>query len=417
MSTETKTAAELAAEIKTDHQKAFDAVKAIAEDALGKVAGGEKLSTAAKATADEALTKMNGLTKQLADLEQIVAKGAQPGAGDPQRSIGEQLVSGDSFKAFSDASFAKSHGGADIQIKATLTSATTDAPGSIGAAVAPTRLPGIQPLPQRRMTIRGLISPGQMSGSTIEYVQETGFTNNAGMVAEGAAKPSSDIQLGLVSTGARVVAHWMKASRQILSDVPQLQSIIDQRLLYGLAMKEEQQILYGDGTGQNLMGIVPQASIYAPAITLADATRIDMIRLAMLQAALAEYPATGHVMNPIDWTGIELTKDELGRYIIGNPQGTAQPSLWGLPVVSTQAITVGTFLTGAFQMGAQLFDRWAGRVEVGYENDDFTKNLVTILAEERIALAVYRPEAFVSGAFSASGTDPDPDEGSGTEGG
>jgi len=399
MSQETKTAAELAAEIKADHQKAFDAVKAIAEDALGKVANGEKLSTAAKASADEALTKMNGLSKQIADLEQVVAKSARSGPGDPEKSIGEQLVGSESYKAFSDASFAKSHGGADIQIKATLTSATTDAPGSVGAAVAPTRLDGIQALPQRRMTIRGLISPGQMGGSTLEYIQETGFTNNAGMVAEGAAKPSSDIKLGLKSTSAKVVAHWMKASKQILSDVPQLRSIIDHRLLYGLALKEEQQLLYGDGTGQNLMGIVPQASAYTPAIVLADATPIDMIRLAMLQAALAEYPATGHVMNPIDWTAIELTKDELGRYIIGNPQGTAQPSLWGLPVVATQAIEVDKFLTGAFQMGAQLFDRWEGRIEVGYENDDFTKNLVTILGEERIALAVYRPEAFIYGDF------------------
>jgi hypothetical protein len=108
------------------------------------------------------------------------------------------------------------------------------------------------PLPQRRMTVRDLLTPGQMDGNSLEYVKETGFTNNAAMVAEGAAKPSSDIQLDLITTSAKVIAHYMKASRQVLSDIAQLKSVIDQRLLYGLAYKEETQLLNGDGTGQNL---------------------------------------------------------------------------------------------------------------------------------------------------------------------
>ncbi len=122
----------------------------------------------------------------------------------------------------------------------------------------------------------------------------------------------------------------------------------------------------------------------------------------MLQAALAEYPATGHVLNPIDWTSIDLLKDNEGRYIIGNPQGTLTPTLWGLPVVTTQSIQVGKFLTGAFKMGAQVFDQWDSRIQAGYENDDFTKNKVTIRAEERLALAVIRPEAFIYGTVTAA---------------
>ena len=120
----------------------------------------------------------------------------------------------------------------------------------------------------------------------------------------------------------------------------------------------------------------------------------------MLQAALAEYPATGHVLHPTDWANIELQKDDIGRYVIGNPQGVAGKRLWGLPVVDTQAIDVGTFLTGAFRLGAQVFDRWEARVEAAYVDDDFIKNLVTVLAEERLALAVYRPEAFITGSLA-----------------
>ncbi|WP_307959503.1 phage major capsid protein [Sinorhizobium medicae] len=247
------------------------------------------------------------------------------------------------------------------------------------------------------MTVRDLISPGRMDGNALEYVRETGFTNSAAPVAETAAKPESDLKFDLVTTSAKVIAHWMKASRQILDDFSQLRSIIDQRLLYGLAYVEEGQLLNGDGTGQNLHGIIPQATAYAAAFTPDAPTAIDTLRLAQLQAALAEYPATGHVMHPTDWARIELEKDTTGRYIIGNPQGMIGPTLWGLPVVATQAIAVDKFLTGAFRLGAQLFDRWDARVEAGFVNDDFIKNLVTILAEERLALAVYRPEAFIYG--------------------
>lgn len=204
-----------------------------------------------------------------------------------------------------------------------------------------------------------------------------------------------------MSTTAKVIAHYVKASRQILSDASQLASMIDGRLRYGLAFKEEQQLLNGTGVGQQLLGIIPQATAFVnPMVPPGTGTSIDMIRQAMLQAFLAEYPATGIVMNPIDWATIELLKDNTGRYIIGNPQGSINATLWNLPVVETQAVQVDKFLTGAFKLGAQVFDRWQARVEVATENeDDFVKNMVTILAEERLALAVYRPQAFIYGDF------------------
>jgi HK97 family phage major capsid protein len=395
-----KTAVEMAEEIKADHKKAWDTVKEIAEKAIAEAQASGKISGEVKEKADEALLKMNGLAEQLAEVEQKLARKNDAGADRP-KTMGEQFVENEKVKAFLDQ--AQPRGRVDFQTKATLTSATTAAAGSVGDAIFPTIQPGILPLAQRRMTVRDLLSQGQMDGNALEYVKETGFTNNAGMVAEGGAKPQSDIQLDLITTTAKVIAHYMKASRQVLDDVSQLRSTIDQRLLYGLAYKEETQLLNGDGTGQNLLGIIPQATAYAAPISLADATMIDVMRLAMLQAALAEYPATGHVMNPIDWAYIETQKDSLGRYLIGNPQGTTAPTLWNLPVVTTQSMTVRKFLTGAFKLGAQVFDRWQARVEIATENeDDFIKNLVTILAEERLALAVYRPEAFIYGDFDAA---------------
>lgn len=396
---EQKTAEQLAEEIKAAHAKALDEVRGIADDAVGRTKKGEEIVASLKDKADEALLKMNGLTEQVSDIEQKLASAAAFGRDSARaKSLGQQFCESEDVKAFLGDE--NKRGKVQMLLKATITSATTDSAGSAGDGVNETRLSGLITPPNRRMTIRDLLTPGQMDGSTLEYVKETGFTNNADMVTEGTGKPQSDIKLDLVTTSARVIAHTAKASRQILDDMAQLRTYIDGRLRYGLAFKEEQQLLNGDGTGQNLHGIIPQATAYSAEFTPTSATEIDALRLAMLQAALAEYPATGHVLHPTDWARIELTKDGEGRYIIGNPQSTAQPTLWGLPVVATQAIAADTFLTGAFMLGAQVFDRWAARVEIATENeDDFIKNLVTMLCEERLALAVYRPESFITGDF------------------
>lgn len=387
-------------DIQVELKRIGDEVKAAGEKALNEARNAGQLSAETKAKVDELLMKQGELQANLQNTEQALAKLEANGAGgDVQhQSLGQQFVSDDKFKAFAGQTMPR--GRVDMTVKAAITTLTTDADGSAGDLVQTTRVPGVLALPQRRMTVRDLISPGQMDGNALEYVKETGWTNNAATVAETAAKPQSTIKFDLVTTTAKVIAHYVKASRQILSDASQLASLIDQRLRYGLAYKEEQQLLNGDGTGQNLLGIIPQATAYSDPISMSSPTQIDMIRLALLQAELAEYPSTGVVMNPIDWTRIELQKDADGRYIIGNPQGTMGATLWNRPVVTTQAMTVDKFLAGAFRLGAQVFDRWQARVEVATENeDDFIKNMVTILAEERLALAVYRPEAFIYGDF------------------
>ena len=382
---------QLAQEFRTQ----IDGVKAIAEEFKGKAAHNDTISAGAKQSADEALTKMNELAAQVQELEQ---KAARRGEDKPQeiKSLGQQFVD-DKFEGIKSAG---GRGRFSMEVKATINSATTNAAGSAGAMVEPTRLAGIIAPPDQKLTIRDLLLQGQMDGNALQYVRETGFTNNAATVAELAKKPESDIKFDMVDTSAKVIAHYMKASRQILDDASQLRSYIDGRLRYGLKLVEERQLLNGDGTGQNLHGIIPQASVYAvptgAATTLA--TGLDTFRFAMLQAVLAEYPASGFVLNPVDWANIEMLKDTSGQYLIGNPQGTATPTVWGLPVVQTQAIAQGKFLTGAFNLGAQIFDRWQSRVEIATENeDDFVKNLVTILCEERLALAVYRPESFIYG--------------------
>lgn len=403
--TDTKTAEQLAGEVKAAFEAKHDQVKALAEEALGKAQKGEDLSTATKQLADEALVGMNEAKARLDELEQKIAR---KGADDETRprSIGEQVLAADEMKAF--LASRASRGRASVEVKAIITSLTTDAMGSAGDLIVPDRLPGILAPGQRRLTVRDLLTPGRTSSTSVQYVKETGFTNAAATVSEttGALKPQSDIKFDIATSSVTTIAHWVLATRQILDDAPMLQSYIDGRLRYGLALVEENQLLNGGGTGTDLNGIYTQATAFTAPITIpAPVTRIDVLRLAVLKSALAELPTTGAVLHPADWASIELLKETTGAYLIGNPQGALAPTLWSLPIVATQAISQGNFLTGAFRLGAQIFDRWDARVEVSTEDDqNFRKNLVTILAEERLALAVYRPEAFVKGAFAAAAT-------------
>lgn len=366
-------------------------VQEMATKATADVEKNGVMSTEAKAKADEALVKFNELNAKLLDMNQRLD--AQKSGPERQLTTGEEFTKSDAFKALGGSKgIATKNDVLRVGVKA-----ITSLANSAGQAVAPDFRPDIMSLGRRRFTIRDLMLPGRTNGNAVTYVRETGFTNNAApQGADGTKKAESTLVLEAVVQAVTTIAHFMKASKQILDDVPQLESYIDGRLRYGLQYAEELQLLKGSGATYNLNGIYTQASAYAAPITITDATRIDTIRLMMLQTFLAEYPATGIVLHPSDWAAIELGKDANDRYIIGDPQGVLTPRLWGLPVVETQAMTINTALVGAFRPMSQIFDREDPQVVIATENeDDFVKNLITIRAEERLASAVYRPEAFV----------------------
>lgn len=382
-------------------KEATDKVKVFAEKAEAEMKRLGTVSEETKAAADAAMTKHNVLDARMKEVEQRLVEGDKGDRSEGRKTAGQQVAESEELKAFIAGG---GKGRVSIAVKAIISSLTTDANGSAGDLIVPQRIDGIITPASRRMTIRDLLTPGNTSSNAIQYVKESGFTNSAATVSEtaGSAKPQSEIKFDIVTTAVTTIAHWVLATKQILDDVPQLRSYIDGRLRYGLEYVEEGQLLNGGGTGTDLNGIYTQATAYAAPITLpATVTKIDVIRLAMLQAFLAELPPTGIVMHPSDWATIELVKDTTGRHIIGNPVNGGPSSLWRLPVVETPAMTVDKFLTGAFKLGAQIFDREEANVEISTEDsDNFRKNLVTIRAEERLALAVYRPEAFIKGDFS-----------------
>ena len=383
---------------------ATDQVKKMADQTATEIKNLGRINEETKAAADQALIRMNEMNARVDEIEQKLARRGGGEQQDGYKSHGRQFVESDQVKAMM-ARGAHFRGSVSLEMKA-VTSASASGSSASTALVVADRQPGIvQVIPNQEMTIRDLLMPGETSSASIEYVRETLFTNNAAPVAENPStpKPQSDMTFDLKNLPVRTVAHWVKASKQILSDAPMLQSYIDGRLRYGLQYVEQQQLLLGDGTGNNLLGLMPQATTYAQpsGVTVTGATMIDKIRLAMLQATLAQFPATGHVFHPTDWASIELTKDGQGRYLLANPTGLATPVLWGLPVVQSLAMPQNSFLTGAFKYAAQLFDRETINVTVSTEDqDNFVKNMVTILAEERLGLAVYRPQALIKGTFA-----------------
>lgn len=340
------------------------------------------------------LVKVNDELKtagtRLFDLEQRLTKGGDDPA--TTKSFAEKTAE-DLIKSWDGKS-------AKVGVKS-FHKALGSGAGSAGALVQPMQMPGILMPGLRRLTIRDLLAQGRTISNAVEYVRENVFTNSAAPVAEGTLKPESNLTFTKQTANVRTIAHWIQASKQIMSDAPQLESYVNDRLLYGLRLKEEGQLLAGDGTGDNLPGLKTVATDYDATLNVAGDTMADKIAHAIYQVSESEFEASGIVLHPRDWHSIALMKDAEGRYIFGGPAAFAARVMWGLPVVPTMAQTRGEFTVGGFDMASQIWDNMDATVEVSsHDRDNFVKNMLTILCEERLALAHYRPAAIVDGAFA-----------------
>ncbi len=393
MSAEDKDLNEARAELKVIGDK----IKSFAEDAQTQIKNHATLSAETKAAVDKLLIEQGEIRARMQAAEQVIVTLDSGGGrgGVAAASIGQQFVDQDGFQAFAS----RGKGSMTLQVNAAITSLSDSA----GVMVLPDQLPMVRPLTQR-LFIRDLLPVGRTTSNSVRYFRETGFTNNAAPVSENPAgpKPESDLTFEEDNAPVVTIAHWIPASKQILADVPMLMSYINTRLSYGLKLNEEAQLLKGSGVGLNINGLVTQATAYAnPGVTVLAETAIDRLRIAMLQVNLAEMVADGIVLNPVDWAEIELTKTTDRAYLFVSPTGVSTPSLWGLPVVASVSMDIDEFLVGSFQQGAMLLDREDMNITVSTEDrDNFVRNMVTILAEERLALTVFRPEAFVTGDFT-----------------
>lgn len=391
-------------------------VQDVADKALDEV----KAEGTLHAKTNEALTGMSTAGAKLADdfkelrdrvqaAEQKLALRKTESADDRPKSIQQMIMDSEEFKscvAMGGAARTMNPVNVGSFHKTQIVNAPTSAQQPL---VVAQRVNGIIVPPEQRLTIRDIIPQASTTSNLIEYASEATFTNAAAPQgggspgnAEGELKPESAMTFTLANAPVITVAHWIPASRQVLSDASMLSGHISGRLIYGLKLEEEEEILTGTGAAGTLNGLVNQATAFTGGVT--NQTALDTLLKSLLQVSLSNFEASAFILHPTDWTAIMLLKDTTGQYLFVNPQDMASPRLWGKPVVATQSMTLGRFLTGAFNLAAQIWDREDATVRISENvNDHFIRNLVAILAEERLALTVYRPSALVYGTVSNAG--------------
>lgn len=350
-----------------------------------------------------AIDTLSDECKKLGDqLHAIEQKRADQAAELEQKSIGELFADHETIAQFKSGAIPR----AQMEYKAIINAA----PGTGNPLVPEMRIPGIVHEPNRVLRIRDVLSVGRTTSNTIYIAKENVFTNNAGPqiggspeARENVTKPTSDITFTSATVAVETLAHLFNVSKQVLDDSPMLASYINSRGMYGLKLEEDDQLLNGSGSNGNLNGLVTQQTSYAPLSPNLNQNNLDLLRDAIRQAQIANYIPTAIILNPADWSQIELQKVNAGtddRYIIGDPASRLPPSLWGLPVVVTNTMTAGTFLVMDGAQVGMLWDRADATVAMSEHHDtNFAKNMVTIRMEERLALAVERTGALIGGSL------------------
>lgn len=280
---------------------------------------------------------------------------------------------------------------------------------------------------QRQIRIADLLNRVPTSSGSVEVMRLSSFTNNAAAQdatvsstavggGELGTKAKSELTWELVTVPVRTIAHYTIASRQVLSDAPMLSSVINNELTYGLQLQSDAQLLLGDGTGQNLTGLMTDTNIQTVGqlpfgTTDIPAAMIEHIRGAITKCQQYEYyNINGLVLNPLDWQKLETARATDGHYLLVAFAATSPetPSIWRVPVVVSNAMPANSFLLGDWSQGAQLYVREGVTIRVSESHANlFIQNGVAVLAEERYALGISRPKAFCKGLFTVDPVDPD----------
>ncbi|MGZ8339136.1 MAG: phage major capsid protein [Telluria sp.] len=362
------------------------AVKAEAEmKDLGKV------STETKTALENIGIEQRTLAERLLAVEQKASAGAdEPAAGE---SLGEQFVKGDQYKGILSAG-AMQFGRISMEVKNTVTNAIANTYSD--------RKPGLVEGAFRAFTIEDLLTSIPTSSDSIAWVRENVFTNNAAEVAEGTQLPQSSITFTSETMPVQNVGHFIKVTRQLTMDNAAMAAFINRRMVYGVDLRAETQIIGGNGTNPNLSGLTKVGNFTAHGYTAASLTAaslsptncFDLIGKMIGDCALADYPADVVIVNTGDWWSMRLAKDGQGRYLLGDPALPGVPTLFGRPVVASNAMLVGKVWVGSLSQAATLHNREGIVVDLSdSDENNFQLGLVTVRAMRRLALTVEKPAA------------------------
>jgi HK97 family phage major capsid protein len=375
---------------------------------------------------EEAGSRKQRILENSKKLTRPVSGHEQPQSdGERQRIVtmfGEQFVSDDEYKAVVESGALnnpRSRTPMSVQLKGSVLDMLAhkalvySGSGVGGPLITNDRQPGMIDILQRQLNLLDLIPTARTTSNTIEYIKEKTYTNNAATVSEATVttgvtgvKAESLLDFSVATSPVTTIAHWIPVTNAMLADAPQIRGMIDSRLIYGLNQELEDQVLSGNGTPPNLTGILSSGittlGLSAGSTYGGLANTVDAIYGAMLTvSATGLANPNGIVMHPADWAQVRLMRESTatgnvnpGGYLYGPPSVTGPQTLWGRPVVLSLGMTANTALVGDFQLGCMLFDREQGAVRVGTIDDQFVRNMQTILAELRAAFVVFRTAAF-----------------------
>jgi HK97 family phage major capsid protein len=362
------------------------------EKAKEDIANTGKIAAETKAAIDNLGEKQREMADKLLKIEQ---RGGTPETPITNASWGKQFTNSDQYKNYIAGNAQKAR--FEVQNNTLVGSPTV---------VAPDREARIYPGPFLPLTLEAFLPSIPTTSNAVEYTRENSWTNNAAETAEGLQKPESALTWTLVNMPISTVAHWIKISRQLAADAPSLAAYVNTRMIYGVNQKVEIQLAIGDGVPPRISGLLNTGN-YTPHGIANAALGTVFKKLVLIRKTIADLWASGYVadaivLNPSDWAAIEIellttvgNQTRVGVDAVGNPR------LFGIPVIQAIGMTAGQFLVGAFAQAAEIYNRQGVMVELSESDaDNFTKNLVTIRAERRLALAVEVPAAIRGGTLT-----------------
>lgn len=372
--------------------KALDQVEAkltaMSTKADGEFATVGKVSADTKTALDAIGVEQRVLADRLLAVEQKAT--AQPEKKEVS-TWGEQFIKNARYADFAGGNLQKLR----VEIKNTLVGSDTN--------VAPDRKPGIVGGAVLPFSMEALLPSMPTSSNAIEFTKEASFTNSAAEVAEGGAKPESALTWSLVSMPVSTIAHWIKISKQLAADAPALAAYVNTRMRYGVDRKVDNQLVVGDGVAPNISGTYDTGNFtahgYLSGALGSVLPKLVLIRKVMADLFAAGYPADAIVLNPADWAQIEIDLfTSTANTVRVGMNAAGQQTLFGLPVIQAIGMAADTFQVGRFSEAYTVYNREGVVVEMSdSDSDNFTKNLITLRAERRLALATEKPAAVRGG--------------------
>lgn len=372
--------------------KALDSVEAKLAAMSAKAEGEAKTVGQISADTKTALDAIGVQQRELADrLTSMEQKATAPQEQKGISSWGEQFIKSARYADFAGGNLNKLR----VEVKNTLTGSDT--------TVAPQRNAGIVGGAFLPFAMEALLPSTTTSSNAIEFTKEASFTNSAAEASEGTQKAESALTWSLVNMPVSTVAHWIKISKQLAADAPALAAYVNTRMRYGVNQKVDTQLVVGDGTAPNISGTYDTGNFtahgYANAALGSTLKKLVLIRKIMADLYTAGYPADAIVLNPADWAAIEieLFTTAAGQTLYSvNEAGQAR--LFGVPVIQAIGMAADTFQVGRFSEAYMVYNREGVVVEMSdSDGDNFQKNLVTLRAERRLALATEKPAAVRGG--------------------